>query len=187
MTALRIVCFGSSRIHPGEAAYEQAQRVGRVLAERKLSVLTGGYGGAMEAISRGSHKAGGRVLGVTTTIFTARTANPHLHEEFVETDYVSRMATLLRQGHGYLGLPGGLGTLSEWVTAWCLATIQQLPGPLWLFEDPWRPVVDALQQVPEIASAHLGHLRWVHDADDFARQLDGWIGARAESPDSPVV
>ncbi len=172
--SVRFVCFGSSRCAPDSAAARQAETVGRLLAEASITVSSGGYDGAMGAVSRGARNAGGRVLGVTTPIFRGRTANPHLHEEFVEPDYLSRMATLIRQGHGFVGLPGALGTAAEVLTTWCLLTIGELEGPFFLFEDPWRPLVSAVMALDEAPAALDRPLHWVSDTGEFEVALRRW-------------
>jgi predicted Rossmann-fold nucleotide-binding protein len=62
---VRISVFGGSSPKPGEAAYDQAYQLGKLIGEAGFTVLTGGYIGTMEAISRGTAEAGGKVVGVT--------------------------------------------------------------------------------------------------------------------------
>src|SRR5512141_3056804 len=60
-----ITVFGGSQPKEGSSAYNEAMELGRLLAQRGHSVLTGGYIGTMEAVSRGASEAGGHVIGVT--------------------------------------------------------------------------------------------------------------------------
>ena len=62
---MRISVFGGSSPKPGEIAYEQALLLGKLIGEAGYIVLTGGYIGTMEAVSRGTAEAGGHVIGVT--------------------------------------------------------------------------------------------------------------------------
>jgi uncharacterized protein (TIGR00725 family) len=62
---MQITVFGTARSKEGDADYEEARLLGRLLAEAGHTVCTGGYAGAMEAVSRGAHEAGGHVVGVT--------------------------------------------------------------------------------------------------------------------------
>ena len=172
----RVVCFGSSRVEEGDPAWILAYEVGAALARRGCSVLSGGYEGTMGAVSQGASEAGGRALGVVTPIFSLREPNDHLDEVFVEPDYVARMGALLRGGNAYVALPGALGTLSEWMAAWCLASIEQLGGPLWVFEDPWRPVAEAMEKLPEMGGRLSHHLQWVATVEDFDRELEACFG-----------
>ena len=62
---MRISVFGGSSPKPGDLAYEQAYYLGKLIGEAGYTVLTGGYIGTMEAVSRGAAEAGGHVIGVT--------------------------------------------------------------------------------------------------------------------------
>jgi hypothetical protein len=125
--------------------------------------MTGGYEGAMGQVSRGARDSGGRVIGVTTPVFPERIPNSALHEQWTEPDYLARMSTLLRQGHAFVGLPGGLGTLSECLAATCLASIQQLGGPIVLFRDPWEPVFERIAALAEVGPAVDRLVSWIED------------------------
>ena len=60
-----ITVFGSSRPENGHADYADAFELGRSLATAGFDVCTGGYGGVMEAVSRGASEAGGeRLIGI---------------------------------------------------------------------------------------------------------------------------
>ena len=55
---MKISVFGGSQAHEGSDAYAQAQALGSLLAQRGHTVLTGGYMGTMEAVSKGAAAAG---------------------------------------------------------------------------------------------------------------------------------
>jgi uncharacterized protein (TIGR00730 family) len=174
-----VVVFGSSRITPDSEDYRLAYAVGRAVAERCLGLVSGGYEGAMGAASRGASSAGGAVVGITTSIFGDREPNSFLSEHRVEPDYLARMRSMVRHGDAFVALPGGLGTLSELTTAWCLATIGQVRGPIWVFEHPWRPLAEAIQELPEVGDGFIAHLNWVADVTALERELDRWVATPA--------
>ena len=62
---MRISVFGGSQPKEQDTAYGEAVELGKLLAQRGHVVLTGGYIGVMEAVSRGAKEAGGHVIGVT--------------------------------------------------------------------------------------------------------------------------
>jgi predicted Rossmann-fold nucleotide-binding protein len=64
-----ITVFGSSRPEDGHADYVESLELGRALAAAGFAVCTGGYGGVMEAVSRGARESGGCVLAVTSSFF----------------------------------------------------------------------------------------------------------------------
>src|SRR5436190_20765313 len=64
-----ITVFGSSRPQDGDADYSDARSLGGELARAGFAVCSGGYGGVMEAVSRGVKEAGGKTYGVTAERF----------------------------------------------------------------------------------------------------------------------
>ena len=86
---MRVSVFGGSEPKEGMTAYTEAMELGRLLAERRHIVLTGGYIGTMEAVSRGAHEAGGHVIGVTCLDierWRPRQANQWVIEEIKKED-----------------------------------------------------------------------------------------------------
>src|SRR5437660_10529681 len=79
---VRVTVFGSAQLHGDHHAYKEAARLGRALAELGHVIVSGGYGGLMEAVSRGAHEVGGSVVGVTVQPWAGRLVpNPYLSEE----------------------------------------------------------------------------------------------------------
>ena len=107
-------------------------------------------------------------------VFTEREPNRWLDEVHEESDYPTRMGRLMRSGDAYLALPGGLGTLSEWTTAWCLASIDQLGGPLWAFRDPWQALHERVMELPEVAPGLGEIVKWVDEPADLQPLLADW-------------
>lgn len=132
-----IAVFGSSAGRPGETAYEAARECGRLLAEAGYAVATGGYGGAMEACSRGAADAGGRVIGVTApAAFPGRPgANHWVRVEIPAPTLTERIHLMLNGSAACIALDGSIGTLTELLMAWNLAFVAGLSGA------PARPVV----------------------------------------------
>jgi uncharacterized protein (TIGR00730 family) len=148
MTSVRtIAVFGSSRPREGDAEYEEARALGAELAGRGFAVATGGYGGVMEAASRGAREAGGHTLGVTADFFAAR-ANAWVTEEIRVGTWQERLFELIRRGDGYVVCRGGTGTLAELAVAWEMLNKGALaPRPLVALGEFWRPVVERVREV----------------------------------------
>lgn len=66
MSVRRVTVFGSSSITHDSDEYEQARRLGRLLAEMGYEVVNGGQKGSMDAVARGVSEAGGRCIGITS-------------------------------------------------------------------------------------------------------------------------
>ena len=145
-----IAVFGSSDTGQDEALYEEATLCGRLLAEAGYAVITGGYGGVMEAVSKGAASAGGRVIGITAPeMFPNRTgANRWVAEVRAATSLTDRIHHLLGSSHGAIVLEGGIGTFTELVVSWCLSSTDVLrgrhPRPLVAVGSRWRTLVAGL-------------------------------------------
>ncbi len=129
--AMRLVTvFGSSKLTRDDPAYAAAYAWGRRIGTLGFGVATGGYGGAMEAVSRGVKEAGGVVVGVTAPgLFKERGGpNRHVDVELPAPSLPARIERLMDLGCAYLALPGGVGTLTELAVAWNLAYIRWLQG-----------------------------------------------------------
>jgi uncharacterized protein (TIGR00730 family) len=156
---MRVSVFGGSQPREGDEAYTEAQALGRLLAERGHTVLTGGYIGTMEAVSRGAHEAGGHVIGVTCADierWRPRAANQWVKEEIRKDTLIERLHTLIHESDAALALPGGAGTLTEISLMWNLM------------------IVEALHRRPLILVGH----GWQSTFDQFFRELDSYTTAQ---------
>jgi uncharacterized protein (TIGR00730 family) len=143
---MRVTVFGGSQPKEDSTAYAEAMALGKLLAERGHTVLTGGYIGVMEAVSRGAQEAGGHVIGVTCEDIEAWRpikANAWVMEEIRKKTLVERLHTLIHESDAALALPGGPGTLTEISLTWNLMTVESLHRrPLILIGDGWQSVFD---------------------------------------------
>jgi len=142
---MRVTVFGSAQPKPGEDAYKEAYQLGKLLAERGDITLNGGYGGTMEAVSRGSAEAGGHVIGVTCDeIENLRNnkPNPWVHEIVHMTNLLERMSYLTKNCNAAIALPGGVGTLAELALAWNRIILKSITAPcLLLVGNSWQKVI----------------------------------------------
>src|SRR5579884_1412828 len=93
---MRITVFGSARVGPDTREYQDARRLGRILAGRGDVIVCGGYGGIMEAVSRGAHEVGGSVVGVTVAPWVGRLRpNAYLSEERSAATLFERLEALV--------------------------------------------------------------------------------------------
>ncbi len=125
-----------------------ARDVGRLIAEQGWTLATGGYGGVMEAASRGAAETGGRVHGVLVEALGIQ-GNAWLTERVVMPDLFSRVRALVEKSDAYLVMPGSTGTLLELALVWELLNKGIVRGrPLICLGDFWRPVVEHLAREP---------------------------------------
>lgn len=148
---MRVSVFGGSAPKPQEPAYQEAYKLGQLIAEAGHTVLTGGYIGTMEAVSRGAAEAGGHVIGVTCEeIESWRPVgpNPWVMEEIRLPTLRDRVEKLISDCDAAFALPGGVGTLAEIAAMWNLLQTHVitarpliLVGPGW--EKTFRLLCDA--------------------------------------------
>jgi uncharacterized protein (TIGR00725 family) len=142
-----VTVFGSSEPRESDPAYGLAYRTGQALARNGFTVITGGYGGVMEAASRGASEAGGHTVGVLSKIFSARDPNPYLSETVSSNDLYERTRLLIDRAEGYVVLAGRAGTLAELAWVWALARAGCLSGrPIVALGAPWPDLLDLLEE-----------------------------------------
>lgn len=143
---MNVTVFGGSQPKEGSQAYEEARELGKLLAERGHTVLTGGYMGTMEAVSRGSCEAGGHVVGVTCEDIEAWRPvkmNQWAKEERRNKSLIERLQGLIHGCDAAIALAGGAGTLAEVALMWNLMSTQSMPPrPLTLIGSGWQSTFD---------------------------------------------
>lgn len=143
---MKITVFGSARPTPGDPDYSQAMQLGQMIARGGHTVLTGGYVGTMEAVSRGANEAGGHVIGVTcdeVEKYRPGSANPWVIEEWHFRTLFERLHGLIDRCDTAIALPGGPGTFTEITLYWNLLLLGAIqPKPLVLIGAGWQKVFD---------------------------------------------
>ena len=145
---MNISVFGGSEPKEGSSAYSDARELGRLLAQHGHAVITGGYVGTMEAVSRGAAEAGGHVIGVTCKDierWRGVGANKWVLEEWKKDTLIQRLQALVEGCDAALALPGGPGTLTEISLMWNLMIISSLPRrPLILIGNGWKAIFEQI-------------------------------------------
>ena len=138
---MRISVFGGSHLSEGSPPYVAAMELGRGLAQRGHTVLTGGYSGTMEAVSRGAVEGGGHVIGVTCGDIERshrRITNRWVQEEWKKETLLERLEALISGCKAAMALPGGPGTLTEIALTWNLMIVGRVDRlPLILIGQEW--------------------------------------------------
>jgi uncharacterized protein (TIGR00730 family) len=170
-----VTVFGGSRVAPDSDEYAAAERLGRALAERGLSVVSGGYNGVMEAVSRGAKEAGGHVIGVTVDVIARnfeRLPNAYLDQEVRTAALLERIDKMIELGAAYVVLPGGAGTLAELGIVWNLALLGALHGkPLVVVGRGWERVLRTMIDELHTIETDLQYLHFVPDVSAAVEML----------------
>lgn len=159
-----ITVYGSSQVRPNDAAYQTSELIGQELASKGYTVMSGGYFGVMEAVSKGARAAGGHVIGVTTDQigqqFNIR-PNAYLDEIVNFTDLRDRLLYMVENADGYLAMPGGIGTLHEIAETWELMRIGGIPRrPFVCYGTLWAEVIGRLQDSVFLGAGYHGMIEF---------------------------
>lgn len=169
-----ITVFGSSRPCEGDPHYSLALELGAQLASRGFIVCSGGYGGVMEAVSRGAKEAGGQTMGITAEFFRS-CGNAWVDEVISVKTWQERLFALIERGSGYVACPGGTGTLVELAVVWEMLNKRVMPmKPFAIIGHFWQPIIERVREVETRHKASWGEAveRLIYFADTPANAAD---------------
>lgn len=143
-----------SVIGSGEENEARAEEVGRLLAGRGCTVVTGGLGEVMAAAARGAKSAGGTTIGVLPG---ERLADANDWVDYAVATGIghARNLAVVASGEAVIAIGGSWGTLAE------IAFARTLGRPVVVLEPGWKLEGDGIEraespaQAVDLALAHL--------------------------------
>lgn len=145
-----VTIFGSARFPPTSPYYKEATKLGRLLAQNKNTVITGGGPGIMEAANKGAYEAGGESVGLSIHLPDEQLSNKYVRQNLSFAFFVTRKVMLTSPSQAYVFFPGGYGTLDELFEVLNyieLGTIERVPVIL-VGRNFWQPLIDFLKNCP---------------------------------------
>lgn len=142
--------YGSARCKEGNPHYDDAVKVGRLLAERGVATMTGGGPGVMQAANRGAFEAGGESVGLAIQLPYEEETNPWLTIVLRFRYFFVRKAMFTWYSRGVIVFPGGMGTLDELFERLTLMQTHKTDRvPVVLYgREYWEGVIDWLRSSP---------------------------------------
>jgi uncharacterized protein (TIGR00730 family) len=146
---MKVCVFGTYK-NLTESKRREIIRLGELLAKSGITVVSGGFGGAMEDVSRGAKQSGGKTIGVTyykDKNKIKKRANPYIDREIEAEDIFKRIAVMMEISDGFVVMEGGTGTLLE--LAAVLEHINKgmmTPKPVIAVGNYWRDVMESLKR-----------------------------------------
>ena len=139
-----ISVFGSARISETNPWYDQARKLGGLLAKNGYAVITGGGPGLMEATNRGALEAGGVSVGLNIELPMEQKPNAYLNRSLNFHYFFIRKVCFVKYAAGFVLLPGGFGTLDEFFDAITLIQTQRITRfPVVLMGvEHWKGLID---------------------------------------------
>ncbi len=175
---MNITIFGGTRPKAGDPAFSDAENLGSLMARAGHAVITGGYMGTMEAVSKGASEAGGKVVGITCQQiedWRGGKANAWVTHEIKTATIQERMIMLMDFADVLMALPGGIGTLAEISLFWNRMVIEASPRkPLILIGPGWRTAIAALADALDgyFPPNHLEYLSYVDTIEEAAQLVN---------------
>jgi uncharacterized protein (TIGR00725 family) len=123
---MQVSVIGSGAEHEG-----RAEEVGRLLAERGCTVVTGGFGEVMAAASRGAKAAGGTTIGILPGEDRSE-ANQWVDHVVVTGLGHKRNYAVAASGEAVIAVGGRWGTLAE------IAFAKLLGRPVVILDPGWQ-------------------------------------------------
>src|ERR1700704_2567831 len=161
-----VTIFGGAKCRELDPEYQQARRVGQLLADAGFTICTGGYLGVMEAASRGARESGGRVLGIVMNQFKSE-PNRFLTDKVATPHFYERLQRLITRSVGFIALRGGMGTVTELSLVWNKIQTRVIdPRPLVLLGDCWPPVVKVWQANLAVSDDDIASLDFASTAEE---------------------
>ena len=141
VTAVQISVIGSGLENEG-----RAEEVGRLLAGRGATVVTGGRGEVMAAASRGAKAAGGTTIGILPGE-TRAGANEWLDHVVVTGIGHARNLAVVASGDAVIAVGGRWGTLAE------IGFARVLGRPVVVLDPGWDVADDGVEHASSPAEA----------------------------------
>jgi uncharacterized protein (TIGR00730 family) len=174
---MNICVYCSSSNHIDSVYPDAARTLGRLLAEREHALVYGGGNvGLMGILARTLHEEGGHVIGVIPEKLKAKEGIAYgVADELVVTETMrERKKVMYTRGEGFAVLPGGFGTLEEFMEVLTLKQLDYHERPIALintngFFDPLLGFFDQLYE-KQFTRAPADTL--IHVTPDPAEALD---------------
>ncbi|MDP6528207.1 MAG: TIGR00730 family Rossman fold protein, partial [Gemmatimonadota bacterium] len=169
-----VYCSSSDRVKP--VYFEAAEQLGRLLGDRKNTLVYGGGNtGPMARLAMGVKDAGGRVISVIPQMFHDRGLTFERSDETVVTkDMQERRITMIKGSDVFLALPGGFGTLEEVAELLTMRQLELHKKPISLVDVDgyWNPFLSFLDQMVAGDFAKPEHRALLHLAGSPEKALE---------------
>ncbi|PCJ17209.1 MAG: hypothetical protein COB02_14275 [Candidatus Cloacimonadota bacterium] len=163
------VVFGSSSIKKDSFSYQEGIDCGKLLGSLDINVMTGGYGGIMEAVSCGASSFGLDVIGVTSETFTFRPegANSYITKEIVAPNIIERIQIMVKKASFFIVMPGNIGTLNELIMILTLFKVGESSKKLYVWKTPFYEGLKSLQKIGILDKSVLGSIIWIDNVSEL--------------------
>jgi uncharacterized protein (TIGR00730 family) len=172
--------FGSARTLPDNKYYQLAEDIAYKLVKEGYGIISGGGPGIMEAANKGAKKGGGKSVGLNIELPFEQKHNDYIDpDKCINFDYFFvRKTIFLKYSQGFIGMPGGFGTMDELFESLTLVQthkIAQFPVVL-VGKAYWEGLIDWMKNVMldgerNINPADLDLFKIVETSDEAVKHI----------------
>ena len=178
---MNICLFGAASNRTKENYIRKVEELGKILAKRGHNMVYGAGGaGLMGAAARGFKAGGGKVTGVLPAFFlheVEATLFPDCDEMIYTETMAERKAIMEEKADAFLTVPGGIGTLEEFLEVLTLRQLDRHDKALVLFNvngyfDELKAMLDRAVEEGFLKARCLDYLLITEDAEEAASYLE---------------
>jgi uncharacterized protein (TIGR00730 family) len=143
-----VTFFGSARLPEDNPYYKMAYTLGKRLAEKGYTIVTGGGPGIMQAGNQGAYDADGKSVGINIQLPMEQRVNPYVKQSMSLHYFFSRKVMLDFSAEAYVFFPGGYGTLDEFFELITLIQTGKMSKDIpvvMMGADFWKPLADWME------------------------------------------
>jgi uncharacterized protein (TIGR00730 family) len=177
----RIAVFCGSNFGRGNAYRAGAAALGSALARRGIGLVYGGTNkGLMGILADAVMAGGGHAHGVITERLVGKGhLHPALSSHEVLPSMRARKARMVDLADAFIGMPGGIGTLEEFLEAWTLSQLGEHDKPAGLHDiagyyQPFMGFIDHMITESFLPAAHRSSIVVTGDPDALLDGLATW-------------
>lgn len=142
--------FGSARTKPDNKYYILAEEIAFKLTQQGYGIITGGGPGIMEAANKGARRGKGKSVGLNIDLPFEQKPNDYIdRDKNIDFDFFFvRKTIFLKYSQGFIGMPGGFGTIDELFESLTLVQtnkIAEFPVVL-VGKEYWSGLIDWIQE-----------------------------------------
>ena len=150
--------FGGAAKGTSEQFINDADTIGRMLAARGHSMTYGGgRTGLMGAVSGGALGVGGHVHGIIPHFLeNLEVGNQQVQKLDVVENMHERKAKMYEGANGFIVLPGGLGTMDEWMEVMTWNQLGLLKAPVFVMNTDgyWQALLEMIDHANKSGFVH---------------------------------
>lgn len=172
--------FGSARTKPENKYYILAEEIAYKLTQEGYGIITGGGPGIMEAANKGAKRGQGKSVGLNIELPFEQKPNDYIdRDKSIDFNYFFvRKTIFLKYSQGFIGMPGGFGTIDELFESLTLVQTNKIAEfPVVLVGiDYWKGLISwiketMLHEEHNINEADLDLFKIVDTADEAVKHI----------------